>query len=514
MLTFNQVALSIGAQTLIENINFSVYPKQVIGIIGDNGCGKSSLFAMIQAYLEPAQGRIEWQNNITIAALEQEVKALECSVLEHVLASDENFFEIYQRLMRAQQENDGINIALAYNDLSDIDGYSRESEAATILHGLGFTNAQIALPISEFSGAWRMRASLARALFAPGDILLLDEPNNHLDMEGIIWLEKFIKQYPGAILMISHDQALLDNTVTDIMHISQNSWHHYHGNYSNFQMQRAQNIQHQQAQYQKQQKTMKHYQQFIDRFGSKATKAKQARSRKKALEKMEQVAPFFLEKTMSFSFLKPEAMPRPMLKVEHATFAYQDPVLEGVSCVIYPGDRIGILGLNGAGKSTFIKGLCGTLAPQKGLVERYPGLKIAYFAQHQVDTLDLDSSPIALMCHLNPSISYKVALAHLASFGFNKDLSERCIAVLSGGEKARLALALMVFQRPNLLLLDEPSNHLDLNMRQALSYALLEFSGALVVISHDRHLLSTLVDTLYLVEDQKVQIFPGSVMDY
>jgi ATP-binding cassette, subfamily F, member 3 len=516
MLTLQNVAIARGSQPLIEQINFSVYPKQIVGLIGDNGSGKSSLFAAIRGELEPGEGDIHIVKNSRVTSLAQEVATSELSAIDFTLSGNTVLFATLTQLARAEETNDYAVMMECHTKLHDIDGYSAQSRAAKILKGLGFADDQMQSQVASFSGGWRMRLSLAKCLFEPSDLLLLDEPTNHLDMEAIIWLENFLRHYPGAVLLISHDQDFLDNTVTHIAHIEQQCCKLYTGNYSSFEIQRAQQIALQNAQAKKQQVQVKHMQEFVDKFGAKATKARQAQSRLKAIEKMEIIKPIYESSGFYFQFQEPDRMPNPMLTMSKADLGYdqQHPVIKWANMSIRAGERIGLLGVNGAGKSTLIKSLCGHLKPLQGTVERPANLSIGYFDQHQVDHLPLDRSTLSLLNDLSNNRSDKDLINYLASFGFSRDQSLAPLQNFSGGEKSRVALALIVWQRPNLLLLDEPTNHLDLTMRQALTFALQEYTGAMILVSHDRHLLRTLVDELYLLQDGRLTAFDGTVEDY
>lgn len=519
MLSLKNVSIAQGTKTLIEKINFSIFEKHRVGIVGSNGCGKTSLFEVIQGRLEPSAGEAQLAKGVRLASLAQEVRASSVSAIHYAISGDTELSRVMEKLNEAEQKEDYETVMECHNKLHALDGYSAEARAAKILNGLGFSAEEVYLPVKHFSGGWRMRLSLAKCLFTPSDLLLLDEPTNHLDMEAIIWLETFIKHYPGAVLMVSHDRDFLDNTVTHIAHIENQQFKLYTGNYSSFEMERAQRIALQNAQYKKQQMQIAHMMKFVDRFRAKASKAKQAQSRLRAIEKMETIKPIYEKSPYQFKFMPPAKMPNPMLTLKRVDLGYDNQVvIKQVSFNIMAGERIGLLGLNGVGKSTLIKGLRGELTPLRGSINRPSQLVIGYFAQHQVDYLPLEESPLSLLSRENSerenSESEGKLIAYLGSFGFNRDQSLSPVKQFSGGEKARIALALIIWRRPNLLLLDEPTNHLDLEVRQALAFALQEYEGALLLVSHDRHLMRTLVNELYLVEGGTVKTFEGSVEDY
>jgi ATP-binding cassette subfamily F protein 3 len=515
MLTLQDIAISRGTKVLLESVNLAVFEKQIIGIIGSNGCGKTSLFAAVLGELELSQGEIKTTKRLRIASVAQEISASSISAIDYTISGDADLFKILHQLKQAEATQDYDTVMHCHAELHEMDGYSAEARAAKILHGLGFSQQEMQTPIAQFSGGWRMRLNLAKCLFVPSDLLLLDEPTNHLDMEAIIWLEGFLKNYTGAILMVSHDQDFLDNTVSHIAHIENKHLKLYSGNYSAFETQHAQDIAVQNAQYAKQQAQVAHMKKFVERFRAKASKAKQAQSRLRAIEKMELVEPIYQRSPFHFHFKQPKNMPHHMISIKKADFGYADHVvIKRADLSIRAGERIGLLGINGAGKSTLIKGICGDLQPLAGAVDHAPSLVIGYFAQHQVDRLPLEGTAFSLLKDLDQTKTEKELIVYLASFGFSRDQSLAPLKQFSGGEKSRVALALIIYQRPNLLLLDEPTNHLDLEMRQALTFALQEYVGAMMLVSHDRHLMRTLVDELYLINDGKLQRFDGSVEDY
>ena len=517
MLKLKNVDIARGANHLVNNINLAVFDRTTIGIIGANGCGKTTLFKVIRGELEVSQGELSLTKGLLISSLDQEVPALSISALSYAISGDARLYQVLEKLTQAEQVNDYNTLTQCHNHLYEMDGYSAQAKATKILIGLGFSQSGIQQSVKQFSGGWRMRLNLAKCLFSPSQLLLLDEPTNHLDMEAIIWLENYLSNYPGAILMVSHDRDFLDNTVTHIAHIKNQQMKLYTGNYSSFEIQRVQQIALQQAQYRKQQAEITHKMKFVDRFRFKATKAKQAQSRLKAIEKLELVQPIYEASPFNFRFIQPRRMPNPMLTMNKVSLGYASKtIVKHGNLSIRPGERIGLLGVNGAGKSTLIKGICGELKPQQGMIERPTSLAIGYFAQHQVDRLPLDESPLTLLKDMssNGVVSEKKLITYLGSFGFNRDQSLSPLKQFSGGEKARMALSLIIWQRPNLLLLDEPTNHLDLEMRQALAFALQKYEGAMLLVSHDRHLMKTLVDELYFIDAGKLERFDGTVEDY
>ena len=515
MLSLNNVTISRSANVLIEGANLSVFEKYRVGLVGANGCGKSTLFLAIRHELEPLLGEIQIKNNLQIVSLEQEIPALNLSAINYTISGNAALFHTLQQLKQAEENEDYETIMHCHSELHEMDGYSAEAKAAKILRGLGFSPEEISKPVSEFSGGWRMRLNLAKCLFTPSELLLLDEPTNHLDMEAIIWLENYLKNYPGGILLVSHDRDFLDHCVTHIAHIENRQMKFYTGDYSSFELQRAQQIAIQNAQYKKQQTQIAHMMKFVERFRYKASKAKQAQSRLKTVEKMELVKPIYEASSFYFQFRKPERLPSHMLTMKNVDLGYDHHVvIKRINFSIMAGERIGLLGVNGAGKSTLIKSICDEIKPLNGAIERPASLQIGYFAQHQVDHLPLDISPMQLLKDHSDYATEKDLISYLGSFGFNRDQSLSPIKQFSGGEKARITLALIIWQRPSLLLLDEPTNHLDLEMREALTYALQGFEGAMLLVSHDRHLMRAIVDELYLIENKKLILFDGSVEDY
>ena len=515
MITLRELTLYRGANPLLEGVTLTVNPGQKLGLIGPNGSGKSSLMALLRGELHPDAGDLDLPPGLTIAHVAQETPALERSALDYVMDGDSELRRTEQALAEAQAAEDGARIAELHARLDAIGGYTAFVRAAELLHGLGFSNDEQQRPVKSFSGGWRMRLNLAQALMCRSDLLLLDEPTNHLDLEAVLWLEQWLSRYPNTLILISHDRDFLDAVVDGIVHLDQRQLIYYRGNYSDFERQRAERLSQQQSLYVKQQREIAHLQSFIDRFKAKATKARAAQSRVKALERMERIAPAHVDSPFHFEFREPPRAPNPMLKLEDVELGYGErPILSKVSLDLRPGARIGLLGPNGAGKSTLIKCLSGQLAPRAGEMRSGQGLAVGYFEQHQLEQLDLAASPLLHLQRLSPTVETQKLRDYLGSFGFHGDQADAAVAPFSGGEKARLVLAMIVWQRPNLLLLDEPTNHLDLEMRHALTVALQGFEGAMVVVSHDRHLLSSTTDEFWLVADGKVQPFDGDLADY
>lgn len=515
MITFRNVTLRRGRDILLKQLDWTIYHKQHIGIIGANGAGKSSLFSMILGQLQPEEGDLNIPRQMNMAHVAQETPSLSMSAIEFVLDGDNELRSLQSELADAEFSQDGTRIALLHEKLSVIDAYTANARAAQLLNGLGFSQAEQQKSVGEFSGGWRVRLNLAKALMCRSDILLLDEPTNHLDLDAVLWLEQWLKKYAGTLLIISHDRDFLDEIVDHVAHIHDQQLKLYAGNYSAFEKQKAENLRLQQAAYEKQQKKIEHLQSFVNRFRAKATKAKQAQSRLKTLERMELVCAVQTESAFQFAFKTPEQCPNPLLTLEKASIAYGDKtVLSDLTLSIKPRDRIAILGPNGAGKSSLIKLLAGEIQPAEGEREAAPKLKIGYFAQHQVDQLHLDETPLLHLKRLAENQTEQELRTYLGSFGFTNEDVFKLVAEFSGGEKSRLALALLVWQKPNLLLLDEPTNHLDLEMRNALSLALQEYEGAMIVVSHDRFLVRSAADTLLLAANGKLINFDGDLQDY
>ena len=489
-----------------------VHPGQKTGLVGPNGSGKSSLFALIRGELHADAGEVAMPPRWVLAHVAQETPALDQPALEFVMDGDEELRAIERELEGAT----GIRSAELHARYDEIGGYQARSRAQTLLSGLGFRDPDHSRPVSEFSGGWRMRLNLARALMCRSDLLLLDEPTNHLDLDAVLWLEDWVRAFPGAVILITHDREFLDAAARIIVHVDNRTLTTYAGNYSAFETQRAERLAQQQSAYEKQQRAIAHLEAFITRFRAKATKARQAQSRIRALEKLERIAAAHVDAPFSFEFRAPPGeKPRQLFRIEEAAVGYGDvPVLSGIEWSVLPGDAIGLLGPNGAGKSTLLKAVVGNLPLMSGKIHRAQGLRVGYFAQHQVDQLRLDETPLWHLEKLAPHEREQLFRDYLGGFDIRGDQVTQKVASFSGGEKARLALALIVWQRPNLLLLDEPTNHLDIEMREALAQALTDFEGGLVVVAHDRALLSAATDQWLLVADGEVKPFEGDLDDY
>jgi ATP-binding cassette subfamily F protein 3 len=529
MIRFSNVSLMRGTKPLLEDADLTLNPGDKIGLIGANGAGKSSLFAMLRNELHPDQGAIDFPQRWRMAYVAQETPALDRAAIEYAIDGDAGLRSLQSELDRVEAlphtTESGIAIGNLHAALADADAYTVQSRAEQLLLGLGFSLEQMQQPVASFSGGWRMRLNLAQALMCPSDLLLLDEPTNHLDLDAIIWLEDWLKRYQGTLIIISHDRDFLDEIVNVVVHIDERKLKRYSGNYSSFERQRAAHMVLAAAAFEKQQRTRAHLQSFVDRFKAKATKARQAQSRMKALAKMEELAPLRAAAEFSFEFRDPVSAPNPLLVMEDVDAGY--PLLDGhgdkvggktivhrVNFSLQTGQRIGLLGVNGAGKSTLIKTIANELAPLAGKATLGKGLVIGYFAQHQVEMLRHDESPLWHLQKIAPTTREQELRNFLGGFNFPGDMVTSPIRPFSGGEKARLALALIVWQRPNLLLLDEPTNHLDLETREALTLALAQFEGTLVVVSHDRHLLRATTEEFIIVADGRLQPFDGDLDDY
>ncbi|WP_370454235.1 ATP-binding cassette domain-containing protein [Herminiimonas sp. KBW02] len=529
MIRFQQVSLMRGIKPLLDNVDVTLNPGDKIGLIGANGAGKSSLFGMLRGELHADLGTIDFPAKWRVAYVAQETPPLERSAIDYAIDGDVTLRRLEEELAFLESEPDTIDngtlIGELYSALADADAYTVRSRAEQLLLGLGFTMAQMDQPVASFSGGWRMRLNLAQALMCPSDLLLLDEPTNHLDLDAIIWLEDWLKRYAGTLIVISHDRDFLDGVVNVIVHIDERKLKRYSGNYSDFERQRAAQMILAQSAMEKQARQRAHLESFINRFKAQASKARQAQSRIKALSKMEELAPLRAAAEFSFEFREPANAPNPLLVMEAVDAGYriedekdysitEKKIVSGINFSLQIGQRIGLLGVNGAGKSTLIKTIAGELEPLNGSSQFGKGLAIGYFAQHQVEMLRHDESPLWHLMHIAPTVREQELRNFLGSFNFNGTMVTSKIAPFSGGEKARLALALIVWQRPNLLLLDEPTNHLDLETREALTMALAQFEGTLVVVSHDRHLLRATTDQFIIVADGKLQPFDGDLDDY
>jgi len=515
MLQFTNVALRRGPRLLLDEVTLKVHPGQKVGVTGANGCGKSSLFSLILGELGPDAGSVSLPSDWVVSHVAQQTPDDERAAIEYVLDGDRELRDLEAAIGATDAGSDGAKLATLHARMETIDGYSARARAAKLIHGLGFTAGDEDRRVNEFSGGWRVRLNLARALMCRSSLLLLDEPTNHLDLDAVIWLEGWLRSYPGTLLLVSHDRDFLDNVVGHVLNIEHRRATLYKGNYSGSEKLRAEQLALQQAQYEKQQREIAHMRAFVDRFRYKASKARQAQSRLKALERMEFIAAAHVDSPFRFRLPVPDRNPRPLLKLEQVSAGYGErTVLRDLRLTIQPGDRIGLLGPNGAGKSTLIKLLAGRLEAQGGERVDARDLAIGYFAQHQVEQLDPDASPIAHLERIDGQAREADLRNWLGGFGFSGDTVFMKTAPFSGGEKSRLALALIAYRKPNLLLLDEPTNHLDLEMRQALAAALQEFEGAMVIVSHDRHLLRVTADTLLLVNDGRAEEFDGSLDDY
>ncbi|MDN3518679.1 ATP-binding cassette domain-containing protein [Aquisalimonas lutea] len=515
MLNLVNLTLRRGREALIENANAVIRPGERVGVVGANGTGKSSLFALIRGELQPDAGECSMPPGLIMAHVAQEMAATSRPAVEFVMDGDAELRQIEAELEHAEAAGDGERMAALHGRIDAIEGYSARARAGALMHGLGFSPEQEDTPVSSFSGGWRMRLNLARALMCRSDVLLLDEPTNHLDLDAVLWLQDWLRGYPGTLLLIAHDRDFLDAVTGRILHLEHRGLHSYTGNYSDFERQRAERLAQQQAAFEKQQAEIARIQRFIDRFRAQANKARQAQSRVKALERMEVVGPAHIDSPFQFSFRAPEHLPRPLLVMDKAAAGYQGtPVVENIELSLAPGDRMGILGPNGAGKSTLVRLLAGEQPLLAGERQGAHQLRIGYFAQHQLEQLDAEASPVLHLQRLDPKARELDLRKFLGGFGIQGDMALQPVAPFSGGEKARLVLAMLVYQRPNLLLLDEPTNHLDLDMRHALTMALQEYQGALVVIAHDRHLLRSTTDRLLLVADGRADVFDGDLDDY
>ncbi len=515
MLQLTDLSLRRGPRLLLSGASLTIHPGQKVGLVGANGCGKSSLFALLLGELHADAGDARYPAGWTVAHVAQHTPDGDQPAIEFVLDGDCELREIQAALAEADAAGDGLRHGELAGRLESIGGYHAESRAARLLHGLGFAPGEERNPVASWSGGWRMRLALARTLMSRSDLLLLDEPTNHLDLDAVIWLEGWLEAYPGTLILISHDRDFLDAVAGQILHLADERLTLYTGNYSAFERQRAERLAQQQSAYERQQREVAHIHRFVERFRAKATKARQAQSRLKALERMELIAPAHVDSPFRFEFKAADQLPRPLLRLEAVAAGYPGrPILSRVGLTLNPGDRIGLLGRNGAGKSTLVKVLAGGLAPTAGRRETARDLRVGYFAQHQLDQLRGDDSPLAHVQRLDPSATEQALRDYLGGFGFAGERALGAVAPLSGGEKARLVLALLIFQRPNLLLLDEPTNHLDLEMRHALAEALQGYEGALVLVSHDRHLLRVTADTLLLVDGGGVDPFDGDLDDY
>jgi ATP-binding cassette subfamily F protein 3 len=519
MIRLTALTLIRGTKPLLQAADLTLNPGEKVGLIGANGSGKSSLFALLRNELQPDAGDAFFPASWRVAHVAQETPALDRPALEYAIDGDTHLRRLEAELAEAEESHDGHRIGDLHAALADADAYTVRSRGEQLLTGLGFSHDQMNQPVASFSGGWRMRLNLAQALMCPSDLLLLDEPTNHLDLDAILWVEDWLKRYPGTLLIISHDRDFLDGVVNVIAHIDDRKLKRYGGNYSAFEKQRAINLALSQAAMVKQTRERDHLQSFIDRFKAKASKAKQAQSRMKMLAKMEELAPIHAAASFQFEFREPDRAPNPLLVLEDVVAGYRTdegdkPILRDINLNLQAGQRIGLLGVNGAGKSTLIKTIAAELAPLTGDAHWGKGLAIGYFAQHQVEMLRHDQSPLWHLAKIAPTVREQELRNFLGGFNFPGTMVTSPIAPFSGGEKARLALALIVWQKPNLLLLDEPTNHLDLETREALTVALAQFEGTLVLVSHDRHLLRATTEEFLIVADGSLKPFDGDLDDY
>jgi ATP-binding cassette, subfamily F, member 3 len=515
VITLRKLSLRRGAKLLLDGADLAIHPGERVGVVGPNGCGKSSLFALLRGELHADAGDIELPPRWTIAHVAQETTALDRAAIEFVIDGDEALRRAERELADAESDGDGERLAHAHEAFAHRDGYSARARAAAMLDGLGFAPADLERSVAEFSGGWRMRLNLARALMCPSDLLLLDEPTNHLDLDAIVWLENWLRGYQGTLALVSHDREFLDAVASTIVSFENRGLRRYTGNYSAFEDARSERLANEQALYARQQREVARLEAFIDRFRAKATKARQAQSRLKALARMERIAPAHVDSPFDFHFREFPGSPDPVLVLDQAAAGYDGaPVLTNVKLTIEAGARIGLLGRNGAGKTTLVKLAAGLLSPLAGSRREGKNLRVGYFAQHTLEVLRPDETPLQHLRRLDGAAREQALRDFLGSFDFSGDMALAPVEGFSGGERARLALALVVWQQPNLLLLDEPTNHLDLDMREAVALALQEYEGAMVLVSHDRHLLRTATDTLMLVADGALAPFDGDLDDY
>ena len=528
MITLKNVTLRRGAKVVLDSVSATINPGESVGLVGRNGAGKSSLFALLSGKLHEDGGDFYIPTSWRMAEVAQNMPETDQSATDFVLEGDTRLAEVQQQLLDAEASDDGMAIAHAYSDLHDAGAHDAVARAQALILGLGFRVSELDHPVNSFSGGWRMRLQLARALMCPSDLLLLDEPTNHLDLDALVWLEAWLKRYAGTMIVISHDREFLDAITNVTLQIQQGELNRYGGNYSKFEELRAQQLELQQASFSKQQEKMAHLQKFIDRFKAKASKAKQAQSRVKQLERMEKIGPVLAEADFTFEFKEPANLPNPMLAISDASFGYVDDegtpttILTGVNRSVLAGQRIGILGANGQGKSTLVKTIARTMKPLGGSVTEGKGLNIGYFAQQELDVLRPNENPLEHMIRLAKELGPDIKQpsreqdlrSYLGTFNFTGDMVKQAVGTMSGGEKARLVLAMIVWQRPNLLLLDEPTNHLDLATREALAMALNDFDGTVMLVSHDRSLLRSVCEDFWMVGRGVVGPFDGDLDDY
>ncbi|ALN87464.1 ABC transporter family protein [Lysobacter capsici] len=515
MISFRDFAMRRGERLLLSNVDLTLHAGWRVGVIGRNGTGKSSLFAAIQGEVEADRGDIDVPNRVRIASVAQETPALDDPALDFVLSGDATVYKVLVAEREAVEREDWEAVAEAHHQLEELGGYDATARAGKLLHGLGFSPDTHERAVKEFSGGWRVRLNLARALMTPSDLLLLDEPTNHLDLDAVLWLEQWLLKYPGTLLLISHDREFLDEVTTHTLHLHDGKAKLYTGDYTAFERQRAEHLRLQQITHEKQQAERAHLQSFIDRFSASAAKAKQAQSRVKRLAKMVGTEAVRMERAMRIEFPAPVKLPHALLRLVHADCGYGDHVvLDDVSFILEAGDRIALLGPNGAGKSTLVKSLVGELELLTGERGGHPDLRIGYFAQHTVESLHAGVSPIDHLAEIAPGVPTQQLRDFLGKWNFPGDRAFESVDGFSGGERARLALAMIAWRKPNVLLLDEPTNHLDLDVREALAEALSDFAGAIVLVSHDRHLIGLVCETFWRVADGVAQPFDGDLDAY
>lgn len=516
VIQLSDVTILRGSRYLLENASASIFPGQKVGIIGRNGCGKSTLFAAIKGEIAPELGTLTVPRNFKISAVSQQTPSLDISALNYVKQGDKDLTELLAQKEKAYAENNGEKIALIEDKLGIAGAWTIDSRAKILLHGLGFAEDEMQKAVKEYSGGWRMRLNLAQALIYKSDVLLLDEPTNHLDLDTIIFLENYLKSFEGTILCISHDRDFLDTFCSHILHFESNHLVMYTGNYSDYERLRAERIKNEKANRRREEASLAHMQDFVERFRYKASKAKQAQSMLKAIDRLKLTAVTQEESPYHIKFADPERTVDIIADLKELDCGYSenDIILKKVNLMLIAGDRIGLLGRNGQGKSTLIKTLCSVLKPVHGTVTLGKGIKIGYFAQHELDQLSGQMSALDHLRAIDHNAKEKDLRTFLGSFSFSGDKATQKVEDMSGGEQARLALAIVAYQKPNLLLLDEPTNHLDLDMREALSLALSTYKGALILVSHDRHLLEAIADKLWLIDDGNVSEFNGDLNDY
>ena len=514
MLSFNNLSLRRGSNLLFQSVSFAIHKRNKVGLVGATGTGKTSLFKMIQGEFESDSGDFNYPPDLRISCLDQEVPGSEEHALSYVLSGDHKLTNIQNAIKKAEKEEDYAALGDLHSQFEDHDGFSAKSRAEQLMVGLGFTDSDFSKALNDFSGGWRVRLNLAKTLMQPSDLLLLDEPTNHLDLDTIIWLGNWIKSLQGALLLISHDREFLDECVDHIAHIHNQQIELYSGNYTQFEARKAARLAELESNYNKQQREIAHMQSFVRRFKAKATKARQAQSRIKALERMELIAPAHIDSPFSFNIPETDKISNPLLTLEGAELGYTTSIVSDVKVSFRPGDRIGLLGVNGAGKSTLVKSLNGDIDLLDGLKREGKNLVVGYFSQHQVDDLDLQKNAIQHIQSIDEKATEAEIRNFLGGFNFRDNKAKDAIKNFSGGEKARLALAKIAFLKPNLLLMDEPTNHLDMDMRQALTVALQDFSGAILLISHDRHLLANTVDEFLIIDNGRLSRFNGDLEDY